>query len=148
MGQVPVCGSWLIVVPDPRTRHAVNWETQLFMVQDHHLLQGSRWPQPTHGFQHSRRGNADSVAVHSVKDLQKLCSSLLCGRGACRLSGAGLQAGGACPLGQSQRLHPDAPCGVFAAERQSSNMQTAVIEGLEIYLAGKVIFEVIRHFNY
>lgn len=80
MGLVPVCGSWLTVVPDPRARHAVNWEMQLFMVQDRHPLQGSRQPQPTRGFQHSRRGNADSVAVHSVKDLQKSCSSLLCGR--------------------------------------------------------------------
>lgn len=46
MGLVPVCGSWLTVVPDPRARHAVNWEMQLFMVQDRHPLQGSRQPRP------------------------------------------------------------------------------------------------------
>lgn len=48
--------------------------------------------------------------------------------------------------GDKVMLHPDAPCG--ALPWQSSNMQTAVIEGLEIYLAGKAIFDVIRHFNY
>ena len=50
----------------------------------------------------------------------------------------GVRAGGACPLRHSQRLHPDAPRGAFASERQSSNTQTAVTEGLETYLAGKL----------
>lgn len=44
MSRVPVCGSWLAVVPDPSARHAANWE-----MQDHHPLHGSRQP-PAHSW--------------------------------------------------------------------------------------------------
>lgn len=72
VSRVPVCGSWLAVVPDPSARHAASWEKQ-----GRHPLRGSRPPPACHGLQHSKRGDADSAAAHAVRGLQKWRQLLL-----------------------------------------------------------------------